>query len=357
MNRIKSMIPILVLVGVSLIATAACCGEFTLEKTISAEKLTISNLIGEITVLPADGDDFLVEIMVAGEDADADLIGIDLKQGDDAVLRVQFPIEEHRKYVYPPLGRGKAKISPDRNKGSILDKLMGLTRQVRVAGRGDGLKIWADVVVRVPRGGSLEFYNGVGEMSAKGIEGDVLLDGSLGEVVVEDIKGDVGVDTGSGSVSATQIRGRLNVDTGSGSVRISEVEGVVLVDTGSGSVEGVGLNCKKLVVDTGSGSIILHQAGAEGMRLDTGSGDVEVELVRMGSGGFAVDTGSGSVRILLPDNASVRIEADTGSGGIKWDLKDVQVKHRESDEVLLVVGGGDADLVVDTGSGSIRISQ
>lgn len=356
----KKMPIILVLVFAlagSLFCAAAAAGEFTYEQTVSASELTVSNLIGEVKVVPAEGDEFAVKIEVAGKDAAEDLFEIKLHRGDDAELKIMFPVEEHRSYVYPPMGGSKVKISPERGGKSFIDKLLGLNRQVRVRGDGDGLHMWADVTVAVPRGKSLKFYNGVGDMAAGGVEGDVLLDGSWGKVLAVDIRGEVSVDTGSGSVAAERIRGRLHVDTGSGGVKMSDIEGSVMVDTGSGRVTGVDLDCRKLVVDTGSGGIQLHRAGADAVRLDTGSGDVEIELLRMSAGDYVIDTGSGGVRVRLPADSSVRIEADTGSGGIKWDLGDVDVRHKEKNEALLIVGGGAADMSIDTGSGSIRITQ
>ncbi len=77
----------------------------------------------------------------------------------------------------------------------------------------------------------------------------------------------------------------------------------------------------------------------------------------MGTGKFVVDTGSGSVQFVLPDNASASIIADTGSGGVDVDLTGAMIKTKDRDRVELVVGDGEATVRLDTGSGSVKISQ
>ena len=51
--------------------------------------------------------------------------------------------------------------------------LVPQTMRIEISGRGSGAEVWADVVVRVPRGRVLELDHGVGEVSASGVEGEL----------------------------------------------------------------------------------------------------------------------------------------------------------------------------------------
>ena len=109
-------------------------------------------------------------------------------------------------------------------------------------------------------------------------------------------------------------------------------------------------------MDTGSGRVRALAIRADAALIDTGSGEVELRLDRMGEGEFQVDTGSGRVILALPADASADVSADTGSGGIHLDFDaPVQILHKDDDEIRFRVGGGAARVVLDTGSGSIRI--
>jgi len=77
----------------------------------------------------------------------------------------------------------------------------------------------------------------------------------------------------------------------------------------------------------------------------------------MGLGDFRIDTGSGGIKMTIPTNAAADFHADTGSGGIHIDLDGpINMRQMDRDEARFSVGGGGARVVLDTGSGGIRIS-
>jgi DUF4097 and DUF4098 domain-containing protein YvlB len=77
--------------------------------------------------------------------------------------------------------------------------------------------------------------------------------------------------------------------------------------------------------------------------------------VRMGSGTYLIDTGSGGVTVNMPTDASVHVFAETGSGGIDLDVPNAMLRRMSRDEIELEIGGGDARLEIDTGSGGITL--
>jgi len=347
-----------------VMTTSAIAEEFEKSFHFSGQELELSNLVGEINVLPATGSQFEVNISVRGDDADESLLEFPAKEGRLSKLAIQFPTDEHKKYVYPPMGRGSSTSihfsDEDSEDSSWLRKIFsGITgTKIKVEGRGRGLEMWADVTVLVPEGSSLIVTNGVGEISAENCIADLDLDINSGSISGTSIEGVFMADTGSGRVVAENINGDTNIDTGSGSVKVTNFKGDdLLIDTGSGSVVVEQIICKKLDIDTGSGGVKAHSVDTDQARIDTGSGSVVLELNRMGTGKFVVDTGSGSVKLFLPENASASIVADTGSGGIDMDLTGVMIKSKDRDSAKFTVGDGEATVILDTGSGSITISQ
>jgi DUF4097 and DUF4098 domain-containing protein YvlB len=362
LHPVRWIVPILAVLLIPALSTPARAG-FDTKKSVSANHLTLRNLIGEVSVVGHSGRDFEIEVSVQGSDADEDSVQIDFQEGSTATLNVLFPIDQSKNFVYPKMGSGTTTFSLDGKNGdsSWLSKFLGgsSNKRIKVTGRGSGLEIWADVTVRVPAGSSVEILHGVGDITAQGVDADIELDSSSGSVTIGNINGRLGVDVGSGAVVAENVRGdKILIDTGSGSVELNDCAGKdVTVDTGSGRVQIDNVEADKLSVDTGSGSVKLKRVAAESVSVDTGSGAVTLELDRMGTGRFEIDTGSGGVDLRLPPDASAEIRAETGSGGIDLDLdgSGAEVHHIEEDSVSISVGGGEARVNLDTGSGSIRV--
>lgn len=346
--------------------------EFDETFRFDAESLRVSNLIGAVDVEGHDGDGFEVLVEIRGADAAADLVEFETDEGRRARLAVRFPDED--RFVYPELGRGRVRMDRDGDDGGW--SFFGGDR-IEVRGRGDGLELWADVTIRVPRDAALSVRNGVGlvgatdvaadldlgtrsgEIRAEGIDGALEADTGSGHVEVSGVTGDLYVDTGSGDVDARGVEGaRVEIDTGSGGVTLIDARGErLLIDTGSGSVETDRLGFLEVTIDTGSGSVECTALEADELVVDTGSGSVEVELTRMGSGDFEIDTGSGSIRLVLPTDASAHVWAETSSGGVDLDVAQAVVRSKERDRIEFEVGGGAARVHLDTGSGGIRIAS
>lgn len=370
--RAASLFALLILV----FASPAARADYEESFTYSSGSLKLTNLVGAIEIEGHSGKEFVVEVTVAGADAEAGIIDFRSTQGDRAELVIGFPTDDERTYIYPELGRrSRTSFNPGRGDHGIWD-VFGRDK-IEVRGSGRGMELWADVRILVPAGSELIVFNGVGEMEAtnlkshlemnvrsgaayaRGVEGDVAIDTGSGNVEVEDVQGDLMVDTGSGHVEVITLRGqRASVDTGSGHVVMREIDVPrISVDTGSGHVEMDGIACDELEIDTGSGHVELGDLAARSTSVDTGSGRVRVELTEMGDGEFDVDTGSGSITFLMPENASARVEAETNSGGIDVDVAGADIERQKRDHVRLTVGSGAADVRLEAGSGGIRIAS
>lgn len=355
-------IPLVVVAFLALGAAVALAGEFRETIKVDGDELTVVNLLGHVDVVRGGGE-FVVEVRVQGDDADRDKIRIvqDREDGAD-IVRIEYPLDEEDTFIYPSLGRGKTQITfRDRSeRGSFWNRLRGAMggRKVTIKGKGRGFEAWADIVVKVPEGRTAEVRLGAGDITAKDVCADLTLDTHSGPISARKIRGDLVCDTGSGSVEVRDCEGLVHVDTGSGSVTGEKLKGPkVLVDTGSGRVVLDRVECAKLDVDTGSGGVEAAGVACDAARVDTGSGAVRLELLRLGDGKYLIDTGSGGVDLTLPEDASCRVTCDSGSGGVDVELDDVRIERDGRDEARFVLGDGDARIIVDTGSGRIRIRQ
>ncbi len=340
--------------ALALVALAAAPAVAQERYNVSGDHVAIYNLAGEVEVSGTSGGAVTVEVARGGADAGALTVQVGDVRGQQA-LRVIYPAD---RVVYGPRGwsgNTELRVRPD---GTWGDRQVWRSRgdRVRISSRGSGMEAHADLRIGVPAGQRVDIYLAVGRITAENVDGRVLLDTHSGGVRARDMRGFLRVDTGSGSVEVQGMRGDLEIDTGSGGVRVSDVNGSdILIDTGSGGVDARELVASSIEIDTGSGGIDLLASSARQVRLDTGSGSVRAEL----SGtidDLLVDTGSGSVTMRLPADLSAMLEIDTGSGGIDVDFP-ISITRRSRGELQGQIGDGAGRIVIDTGSGAIRLRR
>lgn len=316
---------------------------------LQGDRVAIYNLAGEVQVVPGSGSEVVVTVSPGGADASRLTVEVGDIRGQ-ATLRVVYPGD---RIVYARPGGGRYRSTVQIRGDGTFGGGMGGER-VEIASGGSGLEAHADIRVEVPQGVAAAVHNAVGPAEARGVRGDLALQVNSGSITVMDVTGDVELDTGSGAVRAEDILGSLEVDTGSGDVTMARVAGPrVFVDTGSGSVEGSGVKTDRFEVDTGSGRIEILDLGSPDVTVDTGSGAVELEITGPVER-LEVDTGSGSVTLRVPSGLNAQVEVDTGSGGIDVDLP-IEVRTSRRDYFLGRAGDGTGRIVIDTGSGRVRI--
>jgi len=229
-------------------------------------------------------------------------------------------------------------------------------RRVLVSGNGPGLEAWANLRIVVPAGQRVDVNVGLGDITVTNVDGHLSVDGNSSAVSARGTRGSLSIDVGSGSVTVADAQGDLSVDTGSGAVEVTNFRGTrFAIDTGSGSIEASGIVADAVNVDTGSGSITLSSVSAPELNVDTGSGEVDVDLatdvVLMN-----VDTGSGSVTLRVPETLGATVDVESGSGGVESEIP-LEVTRWSSDHVMGRIGDGKGRIVVDTGSGRVRIAK
>jgi DUF4097 and DUF4098 domain-containing protein YvlB len=340
--------------GFSLLTPPLATAQQAERFELSGRAVAVYNLAGTVTLRAAGGSAVVVELTRGGRDA-GDL-RIETGPFDDhETLRVIYPAD---RVVYDELGHRSRTDVRVRENGTFGDSWGRSERgeRVRISDRGDGMEAFADLDISVPSGQRVAVYLAVGEVRAMNVEGDLLLDTHSAPVEASGIRGSLSIDVGSGSVDVAEVSGDVKLDTGSGSVDARQVRGDMLhIDTGSGSVTVSDATATELNIDTGSGRIRADGVSAQRVQLDTGSGSIDFELLN-NADVIEIDTGSGGVTLTVPDAFGAEVDLETGSGGIELDMP-VTMRRFERDHVRGTIGDGRGRLMIDTGSGSIRIRR
>jgi len=345
--HVLPLLPFLTFLFQPAAPTAAQNGHFSL----SGAAVHVYNIVGKVEVVPGTGASVLVDLTQQGKDGAR--LGTKTFSENGTFFVVTYPSDHIRA---PQVGWGSTsmEVGNDGTFGDRPKRSRFFSHKVRIDNKGSGLEAWCDMKISVPKGQKVTVHLGVGELDATNVDGDLVLDTASGKVSVRGGNGPLVADTGSGDVAVTGHAGDALLDTGSGSVKATDLSGDRIVfDTGSGEVIARGIKARKLSADTGSGSVELTGIHAPAVHVDTGSGDVELAL--MGDvDQLDVDTGSGSVTIEAPSSLGASLHIETGSGDIDSDFP-LKITRRESDTLLASVGDGRGHIVIDTGSGNVRL--
>lgn len=341
---------------VAMLATAAEVRANGDRHSVTGSHVAIYNLAGEVRVEPGTGRSVEVWVAPGGRDGDELSVETGPIRGRET-LRVMYPGD---RILYRANGSWSASIQVDDDgtfgEGTSVGRFMGSMRRVQISSRGSGLDAHADLRIAVPRGQRIDVHLGVGKAEVTNVDGTLRVDVASASVSCTRTRGSLTLDSGSGSLFVENAEGEVALDTGSGEVEVSNVRcGHLSVDTGSGSITGSNLQADAIAMDTGSGGIELSGVNASTVALDTGSGSVRLALLS-DIEDLSIDTGSGDVTIFVPPSFGAELEAETGSGGIDTEVP-IRLRRHSRDSLRGTLGDGRGRMVVETGSGSIRLAS
>ncbi|MGZ8455696.1 MAG: DUF4097 family beta strand repeat-containing protein [Gemmatirosa sp.] len=352
------------LLAATVLAARDAVAQTAERHTLRGEGAALYHVVGRLRVVAGTGRDVVVDVVRQGREA-AQTIVEQGQIGGRETLRI-FPRGD--RVIYPGLGRGdvvRTELRRDGTFGGESTRRGFLGTQVfsrgnavglEIRGDGRGIETWADVTVSVPAGGRLDVHLLAGEASVVNVDGDLVVDVHAASVTTERTRGRLRVNAGSGPVRVTDAQGELDLDTGSGRVELARVKAASLrVDAGSGAVRGADVDAERIDLDLGSGSVRLDGVRARTLRMDTGSGNVDVGLTS-GVEDVRIDTGSGSVTLRVPADFGATLDIDGGSGGIESELP-ITVTRRERDRLTGRIGDGSGRVVIETGSGGVRLRR
>lgn len=342
--------------SVTLLAIALPAGSIHAQNTerysIDGDAVAIHNIAGSVRIETGTGSNVVVDVAPGGRDGErlrVERMSVDGRPG----LVVRYPAGD----VVYRAGRWSGSTTVQVRGDGTLGGGFLQTRRVRVRGSGSGTEAHADLRILVPRGRTVFVRLGVGDVVASNVDGHLDIDVHSASVSTERTRGGLRIDTGSGRVRVRDAEGDLHIDTGSGSVEVAGVRGdAVNIDTGSGSVVANGVTGRSLRIDTGSGGIRATEVAARDIVLDTGSGRVDLDLTT-DIDRLHIDTGSGGVNVTVPAGLGASLAVRTGSGGIAVDVPTMSVTSRARTRLAGTIGDGGGSIVIDTGSGGVRIRQ
>jgi hypothetical protein len=336
---------------------------------LAAQRVTLAgdaaiyDLVGQIRLEPASGSAVVASVQTVG--ADAGKLRVQTgHNGSWQVLRVVFPGE---RVVYDRLqshGNTTLNVRPD---GTFNDRGFwrgmqlagpegGEGERVRISGSGSGLHAYADMVIGVPAGRRVAVFLGVGRLEARNINGRLWLSTSSGDVVADHVQGGLNASSGSGDLRVGEAAGDVILSTGSGDVVVQGARGGKLnLSTGSGDVRGTTLAATQLEASTGSGELELRGLSTPRAKVSAGSGNLTLALVSDVED-LDASSGSGDVTLSLPAGAGAHLRVETGSGDIDSSIPITLVSRREG-SLVGTIGDGRGNIVVSTGSGSVRLER
>lgn len=323
--------------------------------TLRGERTAVYNVAGKITIERGSGSSVVVEVSRGGNDARDLKIEQRTIDGRDA-LCIVYPDD---KIIYPPHGRwAESNTSVDRDdcRGGSSSVFRG--RRIDVSGSGRGVEAWADLHILVPNGRDFQLKHVTGDIDVSDVDGELELDVASSDVQTRKTRGDLRIAGGSGSVTLDGHTGDLRVNVGSGGVRVDHVDGGrVQIGSGSGGVRGTGMSGNDVTIRTGSGGIDLGAVSARRVTMQTGSGGARVGMTSNPED-ITVHSGSGPVTLTLPSNFGANVDITTGSGGIDSDFSfTTEGRYRRDRNVHGTIGNGRGRLLVQTGSGGVRLRR
>jgi hypothetical protein len=199
----------------------------------------------------------------------------------------------------------------------------------------------AELVIHVPEGS---------RVSVEGVSAWVSVSKVKGEVEASSISGDVTVTGDCESVEAESISGTVEVDSGARQIMAESISGKVLIKGEEAEVEAASV----------SGDVQLEFHKFLELSVESVSGTVVAIGDLHPKGEFSFDTVSGSITLMVPGDVSATFEITTFNGGIDNAFGQKARKtsrYAPGRELEFSVGGGDAEVEINSFSGDIRIKK
>jgi DUF4097 and DUF4098 domain-containing protein YvlB len=162
------------------------------------------------------------------------------------------------------------------------------------------------------------------------------------------------VNNGNGDLRTESYQADIQVNIGNGEMTLVETRGAVHANVGNGDIELDGQN-GKVVASAGNGKVVLVSCGG-GAKIEVGNGSVRVVSLQNPVEPIRCKVANGGVKLRLPKSAQAKLDLQTDNGKIETDLEGFAVSKLESKQrqILGVLNGGETDIEVRVGNGSIK---
>ena len=271
-----------------------------IEKTFtvkSGSNLLLDTDVGNVDIQTWDKEEVLVKVDIEGSDRRSEKFDVKFAEGTDRISII-----------------GKA------NDNSFLKWDVG--------------DLNVNYYVTVPKKFSVKANTSGGNMTLRGLEGDVRFETSGGNLSVEAVDGTVDINTSGGNIDVKKVKGALKGVTSGGNVRADDVAGDLNVETSGGEIELSSID-GSVHAETSGGGIVLKLTGE--------------------NKGIDVHSSGGDINIFVNDSIAANLEASTSGGKVRCELP-ITVKGDMSDEELRgKINGGGNIIRAETSGGDVRI--
>ena len=219
------------------------------------------------------------------------------------------------------------------------------TIKVKVPDRSHGhhKHVSSDLLIRVPKGSSLD----VGTVSA-----DINVEGVEGEQELQSVSGDIETQAFSADIDVGTVSGDVDVE-GSGKdaeTRLESVSGDVTAENLSGDIKA----------DSTNGDIEITDGSFSRARLETVNGDIIYVAALRPAGKLDVETINGTVDISFVGDVSARFDIETFNGRIRncfGPEAERTSKYAPGWELSFTEGSGDGRVSIATLNGGLRLCK
>jgi DUF4097 and DUF4098 domain-containing protein YvlB len=152
-------------------------------------------------------------------------------------------------------------------------------------------------------------------------------------------EGSLNLRTGDGKIELTGFKGEMDLHSGDGSEDLTNIDGKLRASTGDGSIRADG-RFDELDLKTGDGHVDVRAANGSSL-----------------AAGWRLETGDGNVTLEIPANTAADVDLHTGDGHIDLELPvttDGRIRHNE---IHGKINGGGNLLMIHTGDGSIELRK
>ena len=191
-------------------------------------------------------------------------------------------------------------------------------------------------------------------VAAQSVSGNVSVRGVRGEMEVGTVSGDVDVQDAVRRVLLNSVSGAVRGTNLDGEVRANAVSGEVALDDVRGDIN----------TETVSGESTVRQARTSRLRMQSVSGELTYDGSIARDGRYELNSHSGEIHLALPSDVGASLSLRTFSGSFDSDFELTMRPDgrdgrgsRSDRRMDFTLGGGGATIVAETFSGTIKLAR
>lgn len=200
--------------------------------------------------------------------------------------------------------------------------------------------------------GSVDYEINVPVWMSVKVEGTyayIAVEGTQAEVSAETVRGDISIKGGSGFVTAKSIEGAVILDNVRGRVNASSVNEGVTITGASGDV----------VAESTNGHMSLANIESANVDVGTVNGNIKFDGTAANNGKYRFSTHNGNISVALPETASATFSVRTYNGSVSAGTLPLQGggDPRRGRRAIYTLGSGSAEFELESFNGTVVLRK